>query len=342
MATFAIRLAASSSRAARRTPAWTHGPWMRTRSLHERRPLAYSIEEGLGDFLPPRALKTIAEDYQEGLLERLNEQVRDTALEGKSVTQTVVEAARDPSQVLAWNYASEALNNSFFLDCLRPPKTGSSSNQAALSTSTMFTRIREQYGSLEQFKSTFSAAALAMFSSGWVWCVCDEFGKIAVYPTFGPGTLLVRSGESAFQTEWSKVLGEIIVKRAQEQEPLKSPAAPASPSSGASHPAQPLQPPAQSRSFSTTASSRDDLSGFVPNKDDINNIFSEGRIEDEQKDHVGDTLFPLFCVSVHEHAWMSAGYGVWGKEEYMQRFWSVLDWERAEKAYNHWSARRFE
>jgi superoxide dismutase, Fe-Mn family len=47
----------------------------------------------------------------------------------------------------------------------------------------------------------------------------------------------------------------------------------------------------------------------------------------------GETLHPLFCVSVHEHAWMSAGYGVWGKEEYLKRFWSCLDWGLIAKAY---------
>ena len=46
-------------------------------------------------------------------------------------------------------------------------------------------------------------------------------------------------------------------------------------------------------------------------------------------------LFPLFCVSVHERAWISAGYGVWGKEEYMKRFWSVVDWNKAVKVYEN-------
>jgi hypothetical protein len=30
----------------------------------------------MGDFLPPAALKVIAEDYQQGLLDRLNEQIK--------------------------------------------------------------------------------------------------------------------------------------------------------------------------------------------------------------------------------------------------------------------------
>ena len=43
---------------------------------------------------------------------------------------------------------------------------------------------------------------------------------------------------------------------------------------------------------------------------------------------LGDKLYPLLCVSVHEHAWLGSGYGIWGKEEYMKRFWSVLDWDK--------------
>lgn len=49
--------------------------------------------------------------------------------------------------------------------------------------------------------------------------------------------------------------------------------------------------------------------------------------------NIGDVLYPLFCVSVHEHAWMSAGYGVWGKEAWLSKFWTVLDWQKVSSAY---------
>lgn len=44
--------------------------------------------------------------------------------ERKSVAQIVIETAPEPSQSLAFNYASEALNNGFFLDYLvsGPPR----------------------------------------------------------------------------------------------------------------------------------------------------------------------------------------------------------------------------
>ena len=46
------------------------------RGIHVRVPLPYNVEDGMGDFLPPAALKLIAEDYQQGLLDRLNEQIK--------------------------------------------------------------------------------------------------------------------------------------------------------------------------------------------------------------------------------------------------------------------------
>ena len=44
--------------------------------IHVRVPLPYKVEDGMGDFLSPAGLKVIAEDYQQGLLDRLNEQIK--------------------------------------------------------------------------------------------------------------------------------------------------------------------------------------------------------------------------------------------------------------------------
>jgi len=50
--------------------------------------------------------------------------------------------------------------------------------------------------------------------------------------------------------------------------------------------------------------------------------------------NIGETLYPLFCISVHEHCWISAGYGVWGKEDWLKQFWTVLDWDKVSQAYH--------
>jgi len=55
-------------------------PWSTSRrTIHVRVPLPYKVEDGMGDFLSPAALKVIAEDYQQGLLDRLNEQIKGNA-----------------------------------------------------------------------------------------------------------------------------------------------------------------------------------------------------------------------------------------------------------------------
>jgi Fe-Mn family superoxide dismutase len=51
---------------------------------------------------------------------------------------------------------------------------------------------------------------------------------------------------------------------------------------------------------------------------------------------IGHTIYPLLCISVHEHAWMAAGRGVWGKEEYLKRFWDVVDWEKVTENYDRY------
>src|SRR6266702_3453501 len=73
--TRAARLAESSWRAAATSPPRLLATASR-RNIHVRVPLPYKIEDGMGDFLPPAALKVIAEDYQQGLLDRLNEQIK--------------------------------------------------------------------------------------------------------------------------------------------------------------------------------------------------------------------------------------------------------------------------
>jgi Fe-Mn family superoxide dismutase len=75
--TRALRTSAFSVSSACRVPksvAW--GVTRQLTTLHQRRALEYPLEDGLGEFLTPEGLKMIAVDWQEGLLERLNEEVK--------------------------------------------------------------------------------------------------------------------------------------------------------------------------------------------------------------------------------------------------------------------------
>jgi hypothetical protein len=77
----------SSSRASRASVVSPFKSHWGTRNLHKRRALLYPIEDGLGEFLPPAALKAVAEEYHDGLLRRLNEETQGESREpsGKPV-----------------------------------------------------------------------------------------------------------------------------------------------------------------------------------------------------------------------------------------------------------------
>lgn len=165
-----------------------------------------------------------------------------------------------------------------------------------------------------------------MFGQGWVWLVCDQSGSLAVLPTFGTGTLLIRSRERLQRRVGvpDVVIGEeagFVKSRGIPGVPPASPAAPSSPVSGASSALPPLHPP-RTRALSTPSRG---------NNDWMAKSFHDPTVHDNIP--VGETLFPLLCLSVHEHAWISAGYGIWGKEEYLKRFWHVVNWKQVSEHY---------
>ncbi|KAF7433477.1 hypothetical protein PC9H_005429 [Pleurotus ostreatus] len=316
-----------------------------TRSIHRRRPLPYSIEEGLGNFLPPQALKVVAEDYQEGLLERLNEQIARTDLAGKRISDIVIQTAAYRPQALIFNYASLALNNSFFLDQLKPPPKPPHRTHEGEISNALLNRIRDDWGSFPNFVDTFVNAASGMSSAGFLWFVCDTRGNTAILPTLGSGTLLIRSrsyinpdqgliaGES-MQQEWDGADDFDAPTPAPLQKSTPPGVFPSSPLSGASGspsaqmPNQPLARYLHSSSAVANTPSYYDPSTYVsPSKVELINV--------------GEKLLPLFCVSLHEHAWLSAGYGVWGKEQWLKEFWTVLDWGKVSQMYEkHWTKMR--
>ncbi|KAI0079739.1 manganese and iron superoxide dismutase [Panus rudis PR-1116 ss-1] len=334
MSTLCSRLLASS-RAAPRALAFR--PLIHSRRIHNLKDLPYDVEEGLGDFLPPPALKMIAIEYQQGLLDRLNDESHlysktctDTEQENKSVVQTVIDTATDPNKVLAFNYASEALNNSFFLESMRPPPNGASSHEAKISTPLAY-QIQHQYGSLEQLKSTVGSTALGMFSSGWLWLMCDHRGHLAVYPTFGAGTMLVRS-----QKVQHPAAKEVYSRVAST--PDGGNMGYGSPTSGPSlSTTNPFHPPSPARTFSTSSTALNTskyIASSIYGEQQANTaVASQG----EDARQLGARLFPLFCLSIHEHAWIGAGYGIWGKEEYVRRFWSVLHWDAVSTAFERFA-----
>ncbi|KAH8118496.1 Manganese/iron superoxide dismutase [Phellopilus nigrolimitatus] len=321
---------------------WNMLPSSSRRLLHSPRKLWYPIEDGVGDFLPPKALETVVE-WQDGLLVRLNEQVRDSGYEAKTVLQTIIDTSADREKILIYNYACLAANNSFFLDSLKPPAPSQSSDEESISPS-LYSAITSSFGTLGQLKERFVHSASGMSSSGWLWLVTDGHNRLAVIPTFGAGTLLVRSRVQMPEIDQVPVAREVDAREASSSTSstsdafthLRSGPSPTSPVSGISSSFPPLNPHTPSRSIHVSGLIANGGYGlsFSPSVREPNAL-NAADVESARKaaHSLGSRIYPLLCLSVHEHAWMSAGLGVWGKEEYAKRFFSVLNWNKVSETF---------
>jgi superoxide dismutase, Fe-Mn family len=225
-------------------------------------------------------------------------------------------------------------------------------------TQTLGGVIATQMGSLQDLKTYVTAAATGMLSSsGFVWLVTDALGRLGVIATYGAGTLLVNERRQTFSPDSNTELGGVYVP-AENPTPTPTPTPtpastqPTSPASGLAPPSlHPSHSPSGARALSTTAfaqgpgprngvsrpanvwSDPPSYSAYTPVGTGTGNSNGVTDGSSTTLDSLGQTLFPLFCVSVHEHAWMAGGYGVWGKERYLERFWTCLDWEAVRDAY---------
>jgi Fe-Mn family superoxide dismutase len=224
--------------------------------------------------------------------------------------------------------------------------------------------IAAQMGSLQELKTYVTAAATGMLSSsGFVWLVTDSLGRLGVIATYGAGTLLANERRQTLSPDGSMEFGGVYVPAERDAfRPSHHPTTTTSPASGLAHPPTSMPTPPGARPFSTSMSvwgapedavrrlnvwsSQPSAGTGGANGDGNGNVGGAnsplGDLPDQPTslDTIGQTLFPLFCVSVHEHAWMAAGYGVWGKEAYLDRFWSCLDWAAVRDSYALCALRR--
>lgn len=180
--------------------------------------------------------------------------------------------------------------------------------------------VLQTFGSLDHLQSSMSAAAMGMSGSGWVWLVADQNSRLGVIGTYGAGTLLVRS-----RRQHSPSVKDDRVSRIQSTERPSVTSKTSTLTSDNVMKAPPrLFPRDTSRSFWNIA-------GDVQERSEAR--MRGGRTVEQS---LGEFLNPLLCISVHEHAWIGSGYGIWGKEEYLRRFWTVVDWEQVASHFGHW------
>jgi superoxide dismutase, Fe-Mn family len=129
------------------------------------------------DALEPYIDKTTMEihytKHHNGYVTKLNDAVEGTVLEGKSLETLLKDVSKHP--VAVRNNGGGHFNHSLFWTIMK--KGGGGFPKGDLEKA-----INSSFGSFEEFKKQFSAAAAGRFGSGWAWLIVKD-GKLLVTST---------------------------------------------------------------------------------------------------------------------------------------------------------------
>ena len=104
----------------------------------------------------------------------LNNAVAGTPAEGLSLEELMKSISKHPMAVR--NNGGGHYNHSLFWTLMAPNAGGTPEGKLA-------DAINSAFGSFDEFKTKFNAAATGRFGSGWAWLVKDEAGKLVISST---------------------------------------------------------------------------------------------------------------------------------------------------------------
>ena len=108
--------------------------------------------------------------HHKGYLDNLNKLLAGSPLEGRSLEDVVRETAGKADKVAIFNNAAQTWNHTFYWQSLSPNGGGKPGAE-------LLGMIDSAFGSFDEFRKAFLAAALGQFGSGWAWLVADKASK---------------------------------------------------------------------------------------------------------------------------------------------------------------------
>ncbi len=112
--------------------------------------------------------------HHAGYTNNLNNAIKDSDLEGKSIEEILSNLNLDNSAVR--NNGGGFYNHCLFWDILSP--SGGGEPAGAMSDA-----ISNSFGSFDEFKTLFSKAAATRFGSGWAWLCVHPGGNLEICST---------------------------------------------------------------------------------------------------------------------------------------------------------------
>lgn len=146
--------------------------------------LSYDYD-ALEPYIDSKTMQIHHGKHHAGYTSKLNAAIEGTDLEGKSIEEIL--KTLDMSNSAVRNNGGGYYNHCLFWDIMSP-------NTGGLPTGDLEKAINKSFGSFEEFKSKFSAAAGTRFGSGWAWLCVHSNGDLEVCSTANQDNPLM-SGE---------------------------------------------------------------------------------------------------------------------------------------------------
>lgn len=144
---------------------------------HTLPPLPYAM-----DALQPHISKETLEyhygKHHQAYVTNLNKLIPGTEFENMAL-EDIVRKSQGP----VFNNSAQIWNHTFFWHSMSPQGGGKPRGQVAKA-------IDAKFGSFDAFKDKFSAAAVAVFGSGWAWFVKHPDGSVGIETTSNANTPL--------------------------------------------------------------------------------------------------------------------------------------------------------
>lgn len=131
------------------------------------------------DALEPHMSKETL-DYHYGKHHKAYVDKANGALEGSGFEKADLEDVVKEASGFLFNQAAQIWNHSFFWNCLSPNGGGEPGGNLG-------NEMEKAFGSVQDFKSKFSAAAGGVFGSGWAWLIKNKEGDLEIVTTQNAG-----------------------------------------------------------------------------------------------------------------------------------------------------------
>ncbi len=114
--------------------------------------------------------------HHNAYVSKLNDAIKGTEYEKQSLEDIICNTVDDADKAGIFNNAAQVWNHTFYWNSMKPQGGGAPSGAIA-------NKIKEDFGSIENFTEAFKTGGAGQFGSGWAWLVLNKDHKLEVVKT---------------------------------------------------------------------------------------------------------------------------------------------------------------